>query len=110
LEGLVKGDIIVIEFPYSDLSAWKRRPALVIKIPKGEDILICQITSESYEKVMEVPINKEDFSDGSLKKNSYIRIDKIASIEKSLIKYKIGSLKNKKFLDILEKIIYFLKN
>jgi mRNA interferase MazF len=110
LEGLVKGDIIVVEFPYSDLQNWKRRPVLIIKVPKGEDVLACQITSESYEKSVEVKIMKEDFIEGLLKKDSYVRVDKISSIEKSLIKYKICSLKKEKFLVIQNKIIDFLKN
>jgi len=110
LEGLVRGDIIVIDFPYSDLKTWKRRPVLIINVPKGEDILVCQITAESYESPMEVQIKKEDFSNGSLKKDSFVRIDKISSVEKSLIKYKVCSLKKEKFSNILNKVIVFLKN
>ncbi len=110
MEGLVRGDIIVIEFPYSDLKTWKRRPVLVMKIPKGDDILVCQITSESYEKQVEVEIKRDDFVGGILKKDSYVRIDKIASIEKSLIKYKICSLKKGKFSVILNRVIDFLKS
>jgi len=55
-------------------------------------------------------MQKEDFKEGSLKRESYVRIDKIASIEKSLIKYKIGSLKQEKFKEIIDKICFFLKN
>ena len=47
MEGLVKGDIIVINFPFSDLTQFKSRPALIIKVPKGEDVIICQITAKS---------------------------------------------------------------
>ena len=110
MEGFVKGDIIVLEFPFSNLIQVKRRPSLVIKVPKGDDIIVCQITGKSYEKSVEIPIKKEDFSKGNLKIESYVRLDKIFSIEKSLIKYKIGSLKNEKFAEILEKVCSFLKN
>jgi len=38
LEGLVGGDIIVIDYPYSDLKNSKRRPVLILKVPSGDDI------------------------------------------------------------------------
>ncbi len=110
MEGFVKGDIVIIEFPYSNLKNSKRRPVLVLKVPKGEDIIVLQITSSSYEKSVEIMIKKEDFIQGNLKRDSHIRVDKIASIDKSLIKYRIGSLKKEKFNEILDNICSFLKS
>jgi mRNA interferase MazF len=105
----MRGDILIIEFPYSDLKYTKRRPILVLKVPKGEDILACQITGSSYEKPVEIPLKEDDFKQGSLKRESYVRIDKIASVEKSLIRYKIGSLNQEKFNLVLNKVCEFLK-
>ena len=110
MEGFVKGDVIIIEFPYSNLRDVKRRPVLILKVPKGEDVIVAQITGESYENYVEIPLRKEDFKQGGLKRVSYIRIDKIASIEKYLIKYKAGSLKQEKFNKIINNICSFLKN
>lgn len=110
MEGSVRGDIVILEFPFSNLIQIKRRPSLVIKVPKGDDIIVCQITGKSYEKSVEIPIKKEDFHKGNLKVESYIRLDKIFSIEKSLIKYKAGSLKQEKFNEVIDKICSFLKN
>jgi mRNA interferase MazF len=110
MEGFVKGDIIIIEFPYSNLRDVKRRPVLILKVPKGEDVIVAQITGESYENYVEVPLKKEDFRQGGLKRVSYLRMDKIASIEKYLIKYKAGSLKQDKFNEIMDKICFFLKS
>lgn len=110
MEGFVKGDIVILEFPFSNLIQIKRRPSLVIKVPKGDDIIVCQITGKSYEKSVEILIKKEDFNKGNLKTESYVRLDKIFSIEKSLIKYKAGSLKQEKFNEIIESIYSFLKN
>ena len=110
MEGLVKGEVIVIDFPYSDLKNFKRRPVLILKVPKGEDLIVSQITGSSYEKSMEISLNEKDFKRGGLKRESFIRIDKIASIEKSLIKYKVGSLKSEKFEEVINKIILFLKD
>ena len=110
MEGFVKRDIVVLEFPFSNLIQAKKRPSLIIKVPKGDDAIACQITGRSYEKLVEIPIKKEDFYKGSLKVESYIRIDKIFSIEKSLIKYKVGSLKQEKFNEVINQICSFLKN
>lgn len=110
MERPVKGDVIIIDFPFSNLMQVKRRPALVIKVPKGEDIIVCQITGKSYEYSVEIPINKKDFKDGGLKVDSYLRLDKIFSIEKSIIKYKAGTLKQEKFDNILDEICSFLKS
>ena len=110
MERFVKGDIITIDFPYSNLRETKRRPVLVLKVPKGEDIIVLQITSFSQEKLVEIQVKKEDFKEGNLRKDSFIRIDKIASVDKSLIKYKIGSLKPGKFKEIADRIISFLKD
>ena len=109
MERLVRWDVIVIDFPFSNLIQFKPRPVLIIKIPKGGDMIVNQITGSSYEKSVEIKIENKDFSKGSLKRDSYLRLDKIFSIEKSLIKYKIGSLKPEKFNDIIGKIISFLK-
>jgi len=110
MEEFVKGDIVIIEFPYSDLKNVKRRPVLILKVPKGEDVIVAQITGESYENSVEIPLKKDNFKQGSLKRDSYVRIDKIASIEKFLIKYKAGVLKQEKFNEIVDRICSFLKN
>ena len=110
MEGFVRGDIVILEFPFSNLIQFKKRPSLVIKVPKGDDIIVCQITGKSYENSVEIPIKKEDFYKGNLKVESYIRLDKIFSIEKYLIKYKVGSLKQEKFNEVIDRICSFLKN
>jgi len=110
MEGFVRGDVVIIEFPFSNLKDSKRRPVLVLKVPKGDDVIVNQITGSSYEKSAEILINDKDFVHGALKRDSFVRIDKIASVEKSLIKYKIGSLKNEKSAEILERVCSFLRN
>ena len=43
----VKGDVVVVPFPFSDLTQAKRRPALVIATLEGDDLILCQITSQN---------------------------------------------------------------
>jgi len=110
MEGFVRGDVLILEFPYSDMIHYKKRPALVIKVPRGEDIIVCQITGESYEKSVEISLDNEDFQQGGLSRKSYLRLDKIFSVEKSLIKYKAGKLKVGKFSEIIDSICVYLRN
>ncbi len=81
MERFVRGDIIVIDFPFSDLKSFKRRPALVLKVPKGEDLIVAQITAGIYSKDVEVVLEKSDFEKGGLKQTSYVRIDKITTMK-----------------------------
>ena len=64
MERFVKGDVVVIPFPFSDLSGFKRRPALVLSDLPGDDILLCQITSQNTEDQFSVPVSKSDFTVG----------------------------------------------
>ncbi len=50
MERFVKGDVVVVPFPFSDLNRAKRRPALVIAELEGDDLILCQITSQSMPK------------------------------------------------------------
>ena len=46
MERFIKGDVVITPFPYSDLTAQKRRPALVISVLSGSDVILCQITTK----------------------------------------------------------------
>jgi len=50
----VKGDIVVLSYPFSDFSGVKRRPALVIADLNGDDVILCQITSQNGEILMSI--------------------------------------------------------
>jgi len=47
----VKGDVVVIPFPFSDLSQSKRRPALVVATLEGDDVIL--LTKEKLDQVIE---------------------------------------------------------
>ena len=47
MDRFVKGDVVVTPFPFSDLQAAKRRPALVVATFTGDDVLLCQITTST---------------------------------------------------------------
>ena len=110
MAGFVKGDIVVVPLPFSDLSNAKRRPAFVLTDLNGNDIILCQITSQLNKDKYSIEILDSDFQSGSLKKISNIRPNRIFTADKSIILYKIGSLKPAKSLQIIQKIIEILSS
>ncbi len=56
----VKGDLVVVPFPFSDLSASKKRPALVMATLTGDDVILCQITSQAVADGYAVPLTDRD--------------------------------------------------
>ena len=77
MERLVKGDIVVLPFPFTDLTASKKRPALILSDIKGPDYIMLQITSKNVKDSYAIPLSDNDFQSGSLKQNSNIRPNKI---------------------------------
>jgi len=62
VEGPVKGDVVVVAFPFTDLSAAKWRPALVIAVLPGDDLILCQITSQAVREGLAIPLREIDFA------------------------------------------------
>lgn len=94
---------------FSDLSASKRRPALVIAPLEGDDIILCQITSKArYDKNSILLINS-DFKQGSLNVESNIRPNKLFTANKSIIQYKIGSIKDKKLKEVIDSVCSIIR-
>ena len=100
----VRGDVVVVPFPFSDLTQTKRRPALVLKDLPGEDLILCQITSQTVRNAAALLIDLTDFQHGSLNKLSNIRPDRLFTANQGLILYKAGSLKAEKMIEVLTKV------
>ena len=105
----VKGDVVVIPFPYSDLSQAKRRPALVVADLSGDDLILCQITSQTIKDKYSVLLSEDDFISGNLNKESNIRPNKLFTADSNIILYKIGSIESKVMIDVTNKIIGLLQ-
>ena len=73
----VKGDVVVAPFPFSDLSASKKRPALVVATLTGDDVILCQITSKAISDSYAVPLSTADFKTGTLHQDSNIRPNRL---------------------------------
>ncbi|MCD4759697.1 type II toxin-antitoxin system PemK/MazF family toxin [archaeon] len=105
MEGFVKGDVVVLPFPFSDLSKSKKRPALVVADIDGDDIILCQITSEVRFDNYSIVLSSEDFEKGSLHLTSLIRPNRLFTADKSIILKRIGSLNKSKIKEVEKGII-----
>ena len=110
MERFIKGDIVVVYFPFSDLSQTKKRPALVVSQVETEDLILCQITSKNVKDSYSIPISNNDIEQGSLKQESHVRPNKIFTADRNIISYKIGNLKSEKLQQITNSIINIIQN
>ena len=103
--GLVRGDVVVIPFPFSDLSATKRRPALVVASLPGDDVILCQITGGTYSSPNVIPITSSDFAIGGLNRDSNVRPDRLFTANSQIIAYRAGTLSTEKASEVVAKIV-----
>lgn len=80
----VRGDIVIVPFPFSDLSNSKRRPAIVLADLEGEDLILGQITSKMTSDKYAIKIDNSHFKDGTLNRDSNIRPNKIFTADKNI--------------------------
>ena len=65
------GQVVLVHFPFSDLTASKLRPAVVLAEAWRGDWVLCRITSKSYGDPKAVQLNAADFAQGCLRITSY---------------------------------------
>ncbi|HOO57145.1 MAG TPA: type II toxin-antitoxin system PemK/MazF family toxin [bacterium] len=104
----IRGDVVVVPFPFSDLTQAKRRPALIIADLDGDDYILCQITSRNIGDRYAISIEDADFENGALKQSSNVRPNRIFTADKSIILYRIGHLKLEQIDEIIKKIVDIL--
>ena len=108
MAAFVKGEVVVMPFPYSDLSTAKRRPALVVATTAGNDVILCAITAQSAGNADEVPLLGTDFLHGSLQRDSHIRPDHLLTADEGLILYRVGTVTPAKLAEAATAIIRIL--
>ena len=106
----VKGDIVVINFPFSDLTGAKRRPALVLCELEGSDVILCQITGQSKMDKYSVKLSCDDYIGGNLKTESIVRPNKIFTADKSTILYLACKIGPEKMDEVTAGIINIIVN
>jgi len=104
----VKGDVVVVPFPFSDLSNAKRRPALVIASLTADDVILCQITSKIVTDNYAIPISDSDFAAGNLRRDSNVRPNRLFTADSNIILYRAGVLSPRKVQEVVDKIVQII--
>jgi mRNA interferase MazF len=102
------GTVVLVPFPFSDLSGSKLRPSLVLANAGRGDWILCQITSNPYGDSSAIPITNDDFEKGSLQIQSDARPTKLFTANNHLFVSQVGILKTNKLKDITAVIVKIL--
>lgn len=95
---MVKGDIILVRFPFTDLSGSKLRPALVL-LESGDDVVVAFITTVLAERCTgDIQLKKT--AENGLKKDSTLRLTKLSTLSKDLIAGWIGNVSREDLVSV----------
>lgn len=109
-----QGDIVLIPFPFTDLTAIKRRPAVITSSErfnkKYNDVIVLAITSQIPERLSEedILLSPQEQKEAGLPKTSLVKVGKIVTIDQRLIRKKLGTLSFttfKKLTNALDQIV-----
>ena len=103
------GAVVLVRFPFSDLSNTKVRPAIVLADAERGDWVLCQVTSQPYTDPTAVEITSADFTSGLLKKTSYARPGKLFTANALIMTKHIGDLESAKLEEIIKAVISLLE-
>jgi mRNA interferase MazF len=104
------GAVVLVPFPFSDLSASNLRPAIVLADAGRDDWILCQVTSKSYADPKAIEVTDPDFSTGSLQVTSYARPGKLFTANRSLMVAQVGCLKMEAFQRVVQAVIDVLRS
>lgn len=104
-----RASVVLVDFPFSDLSNSKLRPAVVLAQASSQDWFLCQITSNAKIDERAIEIKDADFVTGSLRQRSFARPNKIFTGHESLINRRVGILSDSVAGKIADAVIAILR-
>ena len=103
-----QGEILIVPFPFTDLSSVKHRPVLVLSKNnynnKTEDLVTCGITSHLKDESYSVLIDNKNLLNGKIPMTSRIKVDKLFTINKSVVKNKIAKVNEETFKKVKQEL------
>jgi mRNA interferase MazF len=103
------GAVVLVRFPFSDLSQSKLRPAVVLADAGRGDWILCQVTSNPYGDPRAVRLEEGSFASGSLRATSYARPGKLFTASQDLMMAQVGNLKPEPFRGIIHSVVTLLR-
>ena len=87
-----KGYIVLVPFPFTDLSGQKVRPALILHVSRGEDCVVAFISSQAAKKKNPFDVSVEPSTKNGLKASSVVKVDKLATLQRKIVVGELGTL------------------
>ena len=103
------GEVVLIPFPFSDLSQSKVRPAVCLADAGRGDWVLCQITSSPYGDPTAIPLDAPDFASGGLLVASFARPGKLFTAHAGLMVRSVGVLNPAAFAHVLSAVLAVLQ-
>jgi mRNA interferase MazF len=95
------GDIVIVPFPQTDLKPGKLRPALALADLPGDDLILCQITSQARSDGFSISLDTGDLARGSLPVASFIRPNRLFTVDQAVIVRVAGRVRPTKLQETL---------
>jgi mRNA interferase MazF len=96
------GEIILLSFPFTDVTGVKRRPALVLLDTGDEDIIVARVTSQAVQAIFDVEL--VEWRQAGLLLPSVVRVDKLATLGKGLVERRLGMLTSNDWMQVVARV------
>jgi mRNA interferase MazF len=104
------GVVVLVRFPFSDLSSTKLRPAIILAHAGGTDWVLCQVTSNPYGDSAAVSLSSGSFASGGLGRESVARPGKLFTASRSLFVKAVGSLTPGAHRELVARVVRVLES
>jgi mRNA interferase MazF len=103
-----RGDIVLVSFPFTDLTFTKQRPALVISPDTfnclNGDLILAAVTSQLSPLPHSIPLMPEDCTNGTLPKASMVKLTKVFTLSAVLVRKRLCRLSEEKLKNVLAEL------
>ena len=104
-----QGDILIVPFPFSNLSGVRQRPVLVLSkinyLKECKDVVTCGITSNLKDSKYSVLVDNSDLTEGNIPVRSRIKVDKLFTLEQNIVIKKLGRINKETFEKIKREFV-----
>src|SRR5712691_6012799 len=104
------GGIVLVPFPFSDLSQAKLRPAVALADAGRGDWILCQVTSNPYGDPRAVHLTPSSFGSGSLRAESYARPGKLFTASRELMVAEVATLSPEAREQLIDAVVEILRS
>ena len=104
------GDVVLLHFPFTDLTGSKLRPAVILANAGRNDFVACQVTTSQDADAAAIPLTATSFGAGGLRQVSYARPGKLFTAHRSVMAKRVGRLMDQVRDQIKDAVIQVIRN